>query len=1059
MRSKALYRLSKYTPFIAWALLVLSLPFYSQNDTAKAKSLSFDIGFTRGQNIDLWPIFKRFRNEDKKELQVFYPIFSSKRDYKLHNRHEHFVPFYISDSSSQGVDRRLLSLYYPSLIRWQRRYDSLGDFRSFRFMELAPHVSLLGFWKTPGGLTVENSIFFFIWFRKDIPQKKTNLVVFPLYWDFTNKKDTTKVLFPFYFNRRTENSRYLNVALLYNQRKTPFERRRSLLPLFWHKTLYSAHDTTKTNFIFPLYFASKDRSEKRSVLFPLIYDFRDPVKRSFTFFPFYSEGENYIDQRKYKMITPLYWNIHDKEESFTTLFPFYWHSENYYKRDTTITNVIFPFVFTSKGKDHDNRVFFPFIYSFQNKDRSHFTFFPFYSKGSEKDGSLDYFAATPLFWHIRSKKEGTMDVLFPIYWKTQNYRLYDTINRTVLFPIVWRSKSRYVDRKVVFPFIFDLKDPDHSSFTFFPFYSKGSSTDSSGLKYLAITPLYWRYQSKQGSGRFLFPLFIGRTVYRDKDTIRKNVVFPFYWSSQSRRKNNKVLFPFIFNLNNEQQHSFTIFPFYSEGGRNNGSSAFRVVTPFYWDLRSKFGKAKVLFPLYWDTEDYYKNDTAYNKVLFPFYWSSKRKNEYTTVAFPFLFKHDDPRKSSFTFFPFYSHGYRKDRTLSYTLLTPFYWHIKDGRSIANVLFPIYWSERNGKDRYNILLPVYFRIKNEYRTSVTLFPIFSYGKRSLENKEHLVITPFFWHIKNRGSRSDVLFPLFWQRKTYLKNDTITSRIFFPLYWTNANKKRATEVFFPLFYKFRNERYRSITFIPLVSFGKGINRKSGHLMVTPFFGRFYGEKRENVFLFPIFNYRKSGEEKHFSAFLFLFRHTEAPNYSKTSFLWPFVEHEKINKKSKFRIAPVFWTSKTDTSRMTFLFPLFYNYKSDHRKTFVLSLMLYKRERITGRSVSNSILFRTFYSKKYVNGDFERRFLHLVIANVKVEGRREKAVLPFYHSVKEPNGSRSISYFFGLYNHFKEYKPEINDFYEEERILWFIRLRSNYKQLKAEGKVDFKRKRTRK
>jgi len=195
------------------------------------------------------------------------------------------------------------------------------------------------------------------------------------------------------------------------------------------------------------------------------------------------------------------------------------------------------------------------------------------------------------------------------------------------------------------------------------------------------------------------------------------------------------------------------------------------------------------------------------------------------------------------------------------------------------------------------------------------------------------------------------------------------------------------------------------------------------------------------------------------LILFMRTTRPDYSKTAILWPICEQLRDKDKHKFRIAPVIWFSKTDSSKMLSIQPLFYSSKTTKRSIFILSAFLYKREKIVEKSLSNSFLFRLYYHKNYVNGDFERRFLHLIIANVKVEGHREKSFLPFFHTVKEENGDRSVSYFFGLYNRFKEYKPEIKDFYEEERVLWFIRLRSNYKQLKSEGKDAFVRKRQKK
>ena len=124
-------------------------------------------------------------------------------------------------------------------------------------------------------------------------------------------------------------------------------------------------------------------------------------------------------------------------------------------------------------------------------------------------------------------------------------------------------------------------------------------------------------------------------------------------------------------------------------------------------------------------------------------------------------------------------------------------------------------------------------------------------------------------------------------------------------------------------------------------------------------------------------------------------------------------------------------------------------------MLSWFLYRREVTTGVSVLNSFLWRFYYSKRYFNGDFEHRFLHLIVASIKTGEYREKSIFPLYHSIKHNNGDRSYSAGFGFYNRFKEYKPEIDDYYEEENFFWVIRLRSNFKELKAQGKDGFVRK----
>lgn len=93
------------------------------------------------------------------------------------------------------------------------------------------------------------------------------------------------------------------------------------------------------------------------------------------------------------------------------------------------------------------------------------------------------------------------------------------------------------------------------------------------------------------------------------------------------------------------------------------------------------------------------------------------------------------------------------------------------------------------------------------------------------------------------------------------------------------------------------------------------------------------------------------------------------------------------------------------------------------------------------------------RYQNGSYETRLLHLLYANVNLPEKREKSVFPFYYSVTYANGDKSVSVLFSFYNYFKQYKPDIKEYYQEERIFWFLRLRSNYEQLKRNGK-DFKR-----
>jgi len=1070
-------RLTRLKYFLLISLFVFSyFNLRSQTDTLKKKSLSLDLGITRGHNVNLWPFFKKYKSEEKKELQIIYPLFSKKRNYKDHTKHFQLLPFYISDSSSKGISRHFVSLYYPSLLRTHKLRDSTGTYRSFNFLELAPHISLLGLNRSPGGLSVDNNFFFFIWYRKDILQAKTRFVVFPTYWYFANKRDTTNLFFPFYLKRKTESGKYLNIAFLYNQRYTLHEKKNSLFPIWWHRVNYYGSDTIKKDLVLPLYWHKKSKYENRTLLFPLIYKEKDQHHRSFTFFPLFSYGKRFDSSEKYFAITPLLWHVKNKEGVRNVLFPVYWYFKDHYRNDTVERQVVFPFVWTYRSKTNINTTIFPFYYNYQNKYRASLSILPFFSSSEEFKTGYGYKYIFPLYWKTKNKYE-LREVVLPIYWSRTSYGTRDTTFRKYIFPLFFSGRTRTKNYQVLFPIVYRFKNKVYRSFTIFPLFAVGRSSDSS-KSLLAITPLFWRVKTPNRITKVFLPFYWNSKYYNLKDTTHRFGIPPFYWATRSKTKHNDFFFPFVFSVKNQERQSLTVFPFFSYGHQLDSSRKYIGITPFFYRIQSKRYLTHMLLPIYWNVKRYDSNDTIKHEVLFPIIWLVNRKERSTKVVFPFMFSHQDKYKESFTVFPLFSYGKRYDSTKSHLVVTPFYWHIQKTNSVSNVVFPIYWQktnyynndtsrslvifpifwhQKNKEGSRTFLYPIIYNIKNKERKSFTFLPLFSFGKNA-DSTKHLVITPLFFHFKNKHNTKTTLFPLYWSIQYYSRYDTVKHNVFFPLYWSFKDKYKRSDILFPLFWKFKTENYRSFTFFPLYSVGRGANGKK-HLMITPLFGKFDSDKSSKAYLFPVFNYRKSGDERHYSAFLFLFMRTTKPDYSKTAILWPICEQLRDKDKRKFRIAPFVWFSKTDSSKMLSVQPLFYLNRTKEKSTFILSAFLYKRERIFEKSVSNSFLLRLYYHKNYTNGDFERRFLHLIIANVKVEGHREKSLLPFFHTIKEENGDRSVSYFFGMYNRFKEYKPEIKDFYEEERLLWFIRLRSNYKQLKSEGKDGFVRKRKKK
>lgn len=1049
--------------FIAVALSC-SMP--AQTDSIQ-KQLSFDFGITRGRNINAWPILKKYDDTEKSELQIIYPLFSKTNNYNLHSKHLHILPFVINDSSTKGIDKRFASLYYPSLIHIKKENDSITGTRSFSFLELAPNISGLKISRSAGGVFVDNNMFFFISYKKDLATNKTRFIVFPAYWYFSNKYKTTHLLFPVYYQKTHGTDKNVCIALTYYYHKSLYDKKTTLFPIWWKREYYYKGDTAKETVLFPIYWSFKNENRNNKVIFPLVYSFKDSRSRLLTVFPLFSSGKSSDSSRSHLVVTPFYWHLKQQDSKKDIVFPIYWNSTEYANTDTIKKTVLFPFYWSVKSKDENNKILFPLVYSFKDSTSHSFTAFPLFSHGKSADSSCSHLTITPFFWQLKEGND-SKNILFPIYWNSKEYLDKDTLKKTTLFPIYWSTKSKDRNYKVLFPLIYSIRDSCYRSFTVLPLFSVGYSKDSS-TKHFEVLQIYWQLKTTESSTTIVFPLWLKNEQYGSNDTITRKILFPVYMSFKNKSKNVDIVLPFYFNIKDQYKSSVTPLPLFSYGRSSDSSRSYLAITPFYWHLNQKKGTRDILFPVVWKSTQYRNTDTLKTTVLFPLYWSAKSKEENYTVLFPLIFNIKNTSKQSFTVFPFYSKGRSSDSSKKYLAITPLYWHLERKHSKKDILFPIFWNTTHylNKDtlKKTLLIPIYWSVKSKTENNKVLFPfvysfkdsayrsfsilpLFSKGQSVDSNRSHFAITPFYWHFNRPNYKQDIVFPLFWRTTSLgrLKNDTITR--LYPFYWSKKSEDENNKILFPLIFSLKDKYYHSFTFFPLFSFGHNMREDNNYVMITPLAGFFYKPHKTQVFFFPVFSYKKEKDEVRSSAFLFLFRKTKKADYSKTSILWPICEHIRSGRNTSFRIAPLVWYKKTDSTKMFSIQPLFYSNKSTTKKTFILSFLLFKHENKIGYSVSNSVLWKVYHAEKIANGDFEKRFLHLAYANIHLDGKIEKSVFPFYHYSKNITGDVSKSVGLGFYNYFKRYIPEIKEFYEEERIFWFIRIRSNSEQLKSEG-----------
>jgi len=206
---------------------------------------------------------------------------------------------------------------------------------------------------------------------------------------------------------------------------------------------------------------------------------------------------------------------------------------------------------------------------------------------------------------------------------------------------------------------------------------------------------------------------------------------------------------------------------------------------------------------------------------------------------------------------------------------------------------------------------------------------------------------------------------------------------------------------------------------------------------------------VILFPLINYYTDMKQiKRFDLLYFLFKYEKNDALETFNFLWPICKYAKSDNYKYFHFVPLIWYRKSPTSQYFSIQPFYYHWKSADEETyrFCWEFFVYKNQ--TGIKKSRNIIWKTFYWDRYANKDYETRLLYLLFANVKKDGNVERSLFPLYYYSKQSNGNKTLSLFFYFYNSVKRQIAGSNEFYQERRIFWFLRILSNKKALEKKG-----------
>ena len=1064
MKAKTLIR-----KLAGW-LILLAIPAisFAQPDTSITK-MTFDFGITRDRNINLWPVFKRTKNDVESDRQVIFPIYQSYQNFKLGEKSIRLLPIFWSDSSASQENIRFISSYYPSFVH--QNNDKVSETQTFTFLELAPRINVLEFTKSKDGLLMQNNLLFFIWYKNNLKTKYSYFIVFPAYWQFNNPKEQSNTLFPLFSYGKYGNKekRYLAVTPLFWNFNAPNRNSNLLFPIWWNRTVGVGEDAQKQRLLFPLYFSYDDRATANKVVFPLVWSMKNPRYNSFTVIPLVSIGHSPDGESQHQMISPLYWHFKSELGESHTLFPIVWSRSWQTRTEKSSSLVLFPLYWSNQDDDSQYQMVLPFIYNFSNKNYHTFTFAPVFSIGRTPDGAARHTMVTPLFWHFKSPGS-VSNTLVPIWWHRKSGEGDQTKTTNVIFPLYWAWQRPTYGGNIFFPLVWHFKNPDYSTTTVAPLFSTGKSSDGK-RSYLAATPFYWRFTTEQGKGMLLFPLWYQKDKAISTGDSSTSRVVLLYWHYRDAARNHQGLFPLAWRFQNKEQQSFTLFPLYTHSQSRDGLMGHTGVTPLFWNFYKPQRSSNLLFPLWWSRRVGEGRSASYNRLLLPLYYGRKDSLRNNNIVFPIVWSYRNPTYSSLTVLPIFSQGSDPSGNFRHLVVTPLFWYFQNPNGYSttllpliwhseksgctkNTIFPIYWSSNDGSSSHRIVFPLVWSFITPESRSLTMAPLFSIGHNDDTKSSYYAITPLYWHFKNTTGHSNILLPVWWSGRS---GDGVHQRkydVMFPIVWSFRKPNSKTNIIFPIIWSFNNPRNRSFTFAPLYS--QGVRRNGDqHLMVTPLFWNLNSKSTHMQILFPVYsNYSDTLGTRRYDVLFFLLRHQSTPNSKQLSIAWPIIEYDKAPKYSYFRVVPLVWSKKSAASSYFTIQPFYYHSIDTASETYRIVWELYTHRNQMGVKKSNGVLWKVVTWDRYPNGDRSFRFMHLLYSNVKLQGKEEKSLFPLYYFTKEDNGNRSRSVALYFYNSFKRLIPNTKDYYQEERIFWFIRLRSNYQMLKDKGVLKNRR-----
>lgn len=831
-------------------------------------------------HLILFPIYWNFKNTDTK-TEVIFPIYfnQSEKHSNYSNKLKAYTPFiWLNQTNSLNKKEkklRILPLFHQEeILKIDTLKDSLSKLSYDKNFQLYPLV-----WRSiQEELSHQNARQIFntqnklTYLHDSLNSKKTSnkdLFIFPVF-GIHNKRSNELHEFknhfaPFYFynasqlKSKYENYREVNIGIT---------------PLIWHyknnSVLYKISVENKIASIQK----SNATQTKKNWFIPIFFS---KTKHN----TYYNKHDSFSYIEKRALALPIFWKT------------------SYTKID-------------SSGKTTYN---------------SHVGLLPFGAKGYKKSNNLSYFAISPLYWNF-TKPNSTFSMLVPSYFHSHK-KSYSSSNSSYFLLPVWHH--RFATDTLRGTQINKIEIIRSS--TLFPLYHKTTLTyqypDSVKQVYYlnAVTPLLWRLKKVGTNIQSIFPLYWNVKVNNDQYSKQSKWFIPIFYSYYKQEKKdtknnysitkNKLIFPFYNNYFHQtyyadslhfSQSSLLVFPWYFKNKINETQRTQTAFTPFIWYSKTAQIKSFRIIPVFlvkkinnayqqqfnvkvWPIYTYHTNKTFSGKdtntltdhSLFPLYFHIREKS-YPTSDKPYF-------KNQFILFPLY---------LNYAETK-----LGSDRSLRGIT-PLFWRSKDSNKDNTLLLPLYYGLNQNNYKSKTLFPVFSYGKSSLNSKEkHLVITPLFWHINNVDYTSTLLLPLF----IHTRNK-----------WSGVKNLNLGLWLYNRTYN--DSFYQSNVLWPLTGWGKSREGKNFHL--TPLVWYKKSDSLSYRVVFPVYYYYQNNYYASLHIAWPLYRELEVFNmYKKKSFLAGLYKKTKYsNGDYESRVCHLLYVnSEIEGRKLKVLFPFYY------------------------------------------------------------------------------------------------------------------------------------------